>query len=181
MSQEYHELQDPVNGDAGSGRAGSNAEQTLDADESYDEEHNTEDDEQYDELDHSDEDIEIPAKILKNKGLLLAWNGELDEARELIEQAMKQIETTKPFENALAAYWHGPGMRRETLLPEHMRGLFNALEAMENLQSIKGEGVQEDLREFRTEVERFYQVRRLDPVGPLEERTLDMAVCILWR
>ncbi|KAK4680678.1 hypothetical protein QC764_0001220 [Podospora pseudoanserina] len=61
----------------------------------------------------------------------------------------------------------GIGVRRNALLAEHMRGMFKAVQVMRELRKTEGEWAHKHLREFRSEVERFYNVRGLDLVGPV--------------
>lgn len=61
----------------------------------------------------------------------------------------------------------GIGVRRNALLAEHMRGMFKAVQVMRELRKTEGGWAHRHLREFRSEVERFYNVRGLDLAGPV--------------
>ncbi|KAG8161020.1 hypothetical protein KVR01_009284 [Diaporthe batatas] len=47
-----------------------------------------------------------PAVLKKSMGTTLIWAGQLENARNVLNQAMEQIETTEPYNWAMAAYTH---------------------------------------------------------------------------
>ncbi|OTA87935.1 hypothetical protein M434DRAFT_130703 [Hypoxylon sp. CO27-5] len=49
---------------------------------------------------------EWPAEIMNSMGLSLIWSGQSKQARDLMNQALAQVESTEPYNWAVAAYTH---------------------------------------------------------------------------